>query len=253
MKQGDFVWYELCTPDPGAAAGFYAKVIGWQTKSADLPDIDYTLISVNDRPLGSIMSLPPEQMPPRPVWLGYVAADDVDAATKRVETAGGAVRLPPQDIPSVGRFAVVADPQGAVFILFKSTGEPLPPINVMQPGSIGWHELHAADWEKAWEFYGTMFGWEKDRAFDMGGMGQYQLFKTGSKDPVGGMLSDTDVPHPYWLFYFAVEDIDAAQNRVTENGGNVLSGPMEVPGGAWVITAQDPQSGLFALVGMRQT
>jgi predicted enzyme related to lactoylglutathione lyase len=190
-------------------------------------------------------------MPPRPVWFGYVAVDDVDAKAKDIEAAGGAIHKAPADIPTIGRFAVVRDPQGAVFMLFKGLGEPPPPLAMMQTGSVGWHELHARDAGTAWAFYEKMFGWTKDVAHDMGPMGQYQLFKTSAL-PIGGMMTDSTSAHPYWLYYFVVDDIDAGVERVKASGGTVLFGPQEVPGGAWIINAQDPQGGHFALVGMRK-
>jgi uncharacterized protein len=249
MKQGDFVWYELCITNPVAAADFYAKAVGWTIKPSGLPGIDYSLACIGDRQVAGIMTLPAEQMPPRPVWFGYIAADNVDAKAKEIEAAGGAIHKAPEDIPTIGRFAVVTDPQGAVFMLFKGAGEPPPPLGMMQTGSVGWHELHARDSEKAWSFYEQIFGWAKDVTHDMGPMGKYQLFKT-SAHPIGGMMTETQSsPHPYWLYYFV---IDAGLARVQANGGTLLFGPQEVPGGAWIINAQDPQGGLFALVGMKK-
>jgi predicted enzyme related to lactoylglutathione lyase len=249
--QGDFVWYELCTTDPAGAAAFYAKVVGWTIKPAGMPGIDYSLACLGDRQVAGIMTLPPEQMPPRPVWFGYVAANDVDAMAADVKAAGGAVHKPPDDIPSVGRFAVVADPQGAVFMLFKGAGTPPPPLGMMATGSVGWHELHTSDQEAGWQFYERMFGWTKDTLHDMGAMGQYQTFKTGGAS-FGGMVTDSRSPHPHWLYYFVVDDIDSGLERVTDNGGTPLFGPVQVPGGLWVLSAQDPQGGVFALVGMRK-
>ena len=252
MKQGDFVWHELCTTDPAAAAAFYGKVVGWTIRQAGLPGIDYSLACVGDRQIAGIMTLPEAQMPPRPVWFGYIAVDDVDAKAAAIAAAGGTIHKAPADIPSIGRFAVVADPQGAVFMLFKGAGEPPPPLGMMQPGSVGWNELHARDAPAIWPFYEGTFGWSKDTAHDMGPMGIYQLFKASGL-PCGGMMTDTQSPRPpYWLYYFVVDDIDAGVERVKANGGAVLFGPQEVPGGAWIINAQDPQGGTFALVGMRK-
>jgi uncharacterized protein len=251
MKQGDFVWYELCTTDLPGAAAFYAQVVGWTVKPSGLPGMDYRLASLGDRPVAGMMTLPPEQMPPHPVWSGYVAVDDVDAKAAEIEAAGGGICRAPEDIPTIGRFAVVTDPQGAVFMLFKGMGEAPPPLAPMGNGTIGWHELHTADWEKAWDFYEKTFGWTKDRAHDMGPMGTYQLFKT-SAEAIGGMMTDGRAPRPYWLYYFVVDDIDAGVERVQSHGGTLQFGPQEVPGGAWIIMAQDPQGGMFALVGMKR-
>lgn len=250
MKPGDFVWHELCTTDPVAAAEFYSQVVGWTVRDSGLPGIDYRLVCIGDRQVAGIMTLPAEQMPPRPVWIGYIAVDDVDVKAGEIEAAGGSIHKMPQDIPSIGRFAVVADPQGAVFMLFKGLGEASAPLPPMQSGSIGWNELHTSDWEKGWTFYERMFGWIKDTAHDMGALGIYQLFKSSALS-IGGMMTDPQAPHPYWLYYFVIDDIDAGLARVEANGGALLFGPQEVPGGAWIINAKDPQGGIFALVGMR--
>lgn len=251
MKQGDFVWYELCSTQSAAAAAFYERVMGWKPTKPETFGIDYTILNQGERPVAGIVTLPPEQMPPRPIWCGYIAVDDVDAKAAEVLSAGGKTHVAPQDIPSVGRFAVLADPDGALFMLFKGQSEEPPPPAMMQPGSIGWHELHAKDWEKSWSFYSTLFGWTKDKAHEMGPMGMYQTFRTGDTS-CGGMMTDAQSPYPYWLYYFVVDDIDAGVERVQAAGGKLLFGPQEVPGGAWIINAEDPQGGLFALVGQRR-
>ncbi|MBV9522505.1 MAG: VOC family protein, partial [Alphaproteobacteria bacterium] len=165
----------------------------------------------------------------------------------------GAVHVAPRDIPQVGRFAVVADPQKAVFALFKEANrcDEAPPAQDA-PGRVGWNELHAADGGKAFAFYGEMFGWRKADAIDMGAMGTYQIFAAGDQ-PLGGMFTKPPMePVPYWLYYVNVPDIDAAVPRVTSGGGQVLNGPMEVPGGSWIVQARDPQGAMFAIVGKRQ-
>lgn len=252
MKQGDFVWYELCTPDPAAAAAFYSKVVGWNIQPSGLPGMDYTLACAGERQVAGFMALPAEQMPPRPVWFGYIAAEDVDAKAREIAQAGGTIHKAPADIPAIGRFAVVADPQGAVFMLFRGAGEAPAALPVMAPGSIGWHSLNSSGWEKSWEFYAPLFGWSKDVAHDMGPGGTYQLFKASGL-PIGGMMTNAEVRHPYWLYYFVVDDIDAGAERVKENGGSVTLGPQEVPGDAWTVNATDPQGGLFALVGLKKS
>ncbi|RVT92525.1 VOC family protein [Sphingomonas crocodyli] len=242
-----FCWYELITSDPQAAKTFYGAVAGWTFTDSGLPGMDYSIIHANGVPLGGVMSL--ENGPP-PSWFGYVAVDDVDGYADKVKAAGGTVHMGPSDIPQVGRFAMVADPQGAPFVLFK--GLPgmdmaLPPF--MTAGSISWHELNTSDWEAGFAFYSGLFGWTKDTPVDMGPMGTYQLFAAGG-NAIGGMFNiGSDKPH--WLYYIGCDDIDAAEARVKAAGGTVPEGPMEVPGGAWVIPAIDPQGALFAMVGMR--
>ena len=120
------------------------------------------------------------------------------------------------------------------------------------PGHVGSHELYASDWESAFAFYAGQFGWTKATSVDMGPMGTYQLFAAGG-DPIGGMMTKPQsMPSPAWQYYFNVGEIDAAVARVTSNGGQVLHGPHEVPGGSWIVQAMDPQGAMFALVAPRR-
>jgi hypothetical protein len=191
-----------------------------------------------------------------PNWSGYIDVDDVDAAAEKVKRLGGTIHMPPTDIQTVGRFAVAADPQGAAFLLFKPLPPTTPPVIPAPgtPGTIGWNELYASDWDKAFAFYSDMFGWKKDQAMDMGPMGTYQLFTAATGGaPIGGMFNKPpEVPVNFWLYYFNVDSIDPAIERVTSAGGKVLMGPMEVPGGAFIVQCQDPQGAMFALTGPRK-
>jgi hypothetical protein len=195
------------------------------------------------------MTMPAEATGAPPHWIGYVGVPDVDAAARDVKKLGGVVHHEPTDIPQVGRFAIVADPQGAVFALFTPapSSQPLyagPPRN----GDMTWHELVTTDRDGAWSFYHGLFGWEKGNAMDMGPAGTYQMFNINGV-PIGGMMNKTpDMPMPpSWLYYAMVPDINAAADRVKAGGGQVINGPMEVPGGGWILQGVDPQGGMFAL------
>ncbi len=246
-----FVWYELMTTDPAAARAFYSQVVGWQTEASAIPGMDYTLLSAGPHQIGGMMALPPEALaagvPPN--WAGYVGVDDVDAKAAALQQAGGSVLRPPADIPGVGRFAVVADPFGAAFCLYKGHEPgPMTPAAAGTPGTVGWHELMAGALEPAWAFYSQLFGWAKADAMDMGPMGVYQLFTAGDA-PIGGMMTrPPEMPVSAWLYYVNVDAIDAAVGRIQAAGGKVINGPMEVPGGSWIVQASDPQGAMFALV-----
>ena len=250
-----FVWYELMTTDPAAARAFYTQVVGWQTADAGMPGMDYTLLSAASHQIGGLMALPPEAsaagVPPN--WAGYVAVDDVDAKAAALQQAGGSVRRPPADIPGVGRFAVVADPYGAAFCLFKGNQQgPMTSPAAGTPGTVGWHELMAGALEPAWAFYSQLFGWTKADAIDMGPMGVYQLFTAGDA-PIGGMMTrPPEMPVSAWLYYFNVDAIDAGVGRIQAAGGKVVNGPMAVPGGSWIVQASDPQGAMFALVAPKR-
>ena len=251
---GNFVWYELMTTDAKAAEKFYTAVVGWSAKDAGMPGMSYTLLSAGEAQVAGMMTMPSEACTPgwKPGWVGHIGVSDVDDYTKRVKQGGGRVDREPTDIPGIGRFSVVADPQGASYMMFKGAGEMPKPPAMMTPGTVGWHELHAADWDKAFDFYSGLYGWKKRDAMDMGPMGTYQIFAASTSGPneaIGGMMTDTQGPTPYWAYYFSVPSITAAVARVTDKGGKVLHGPVEVPGGMWIINGQDPQGAMFALVG----
>ena len=257
-SSGRFVWYELMTTDMKAAGDFYASVVGWTVQASPMPGMDYTLFMSGESMIAGLMNQPEEsrKMGAPPSWIGYVGVDDIDAATARAKQLGGTVYVEPRDIPNMGRFSVVADPQMAVFSMFQAVPArdppPAPPPGT--PGQIGWHELYASDWEKAFAFYSDMFGWQKDQAMEMGPMGTYQLFSAaGGGAAIGGMFNKpAEVPVNFWLYYFNVDAIDAAVARVNANGGKVVYGPMEVPGGAFIVQCMDPQGAMFALTGPRK-
>lgn len=249
---GQFCWCELLTTDTGAAEGFYKKVVGWGAMDSGQSGMNYTLFTSGETPVAGLMDLPPEVGGGRPAWFGYVAVDDLAEATTRFTGAGGAICIPPMEVPGIGSFAMVADPHGAALGLMQPAPGPTPPeVDPMSPGQIGWRELHAADGPAAFDFYSAQFGWTKDAAVPMGEMGVYQTFAAGGP-AIGGMMTKTaDMPAPAWLYYFNISDIDAGMARVTENGGRVLMGPYEVPGGGWIVQAFDPQGAMFALLGPR--
>ena len=220
-----------------------------------MPDRSYTLFTMRPTMIGGLLPIPAEAsaMGARPVWMGYIGVDDVDATAQRVTAAGGAVHRAPEDIPRIGRFAVAADPQGAMFILFRgSSNQPLPPTAPGVPGCIGWHELRAIDGESAFDFYSSLFGWTKTDAIDMGPMGIYQTFSTGGL-PVGGVMTKTpETLGPSWLYFVTVDSVYAAMTRVTDAGGQVINGSMQVPGGNWIVHCIDPQGAVFAMIGAKR-
>lgn len=247
---GKFVWYELMTTDMAAAEKFYTDVVGWNASDAGMAGISYTLFNVGERQVAGLMTMPESalEMKVPPAWLGYVGVDDVDETATRIAAKGGKVHRAPDDIPGIGRFAIVTDPHGAVFAIFKGIGDPPPAADPMSAGSVGWHELAAGDLDTAFPFYADLFGWTKDQGMDMGDMGTYQIFALNGAQIGGMMTKPKEVPSPYWLYYIGVPALDASIERIKAGGGTIVLEPMEVPGGAWIVQALDPQGALFALV-----
>ncbi|MFY9892583.1 MAG: VOC family protein [Xanthobacteraceae bacterium] len=253
-SHGRFVWYELMTTDMEAATAFYTKVVGWGTQDVSMPGMPYILFTVAGSSVSGLMRLPEDakKLGEKPSWIGYVGVADVDATADQIKRLGGAVHVPPRNILNVSRFSVVADPQMATLALLQWL---LPrreqPAELSAPGHIRWHELFAADWEKAFTFYGELFGWQKANP-DSDATGAYRLFSAGG-ETIGGMFTKPPtVPVPFWLYYFNVGDIDAAAKRVKAAGGQVLEGPLEVSGDDWIVQCSDPQGAMFALVGTRK-
>jgi predicted enzyme related to lactoylglutathione lyase len=248
--QGSFVWYDLMTTDTAAAEAFYGAVLGWTAKDSGLPGADYTIFHVGERGVTGMMAMPQDTLDRGipPCWTGYVAVGDVDAAAAAYTADGGKIHKGPEDIPHVGRFAVAADPQGAVLCLFRGEGEEPPGPDANTPGYVGWRELISSDAAAGFDFYAKHFGWTKDEVVDMGAMGVYQLFAHDGV-AIGGMMNrPPQIPVSYWGFYFNVAEINPAVERVKAAGGKVINGPMPVPGPMMVAQCIDPQGAFFSLV-----
>lgn len=250
--RGRFVWHELMTTDTDAASDFYSRVVPWKTEDSGMPS--YSLWMSGKTRAGGLMALPQEDgaaTPPH--WIIYIGTPDVDATVAEAEKLGGKILKPASDIPNVGRFAVLSDPQGAAFAVFNPSS--VPDEGVGPGGGVGdftWHELATTDTDAATSFYVDLFGWTKGPAHDMGEF-VYQIVEHGGAQ-VGGIykVRDNSTP-PNWLSYVRVADAAKAANAVKDAGGRILNGPMEVPGGSWIVQALDPQGGAFAIVESAKT
>ena len=254
-QHGAFIWYELLTSDADAAADFYAKIVGWRARDFG-GGMDYRLLSAGGVDVAGLMALTPEMAGMKPGWLGYIGVDDVDAAAGRIKDAGGSIHVPPTDIPDVGRFAMVADPQGVVFYVMRGISDQK--SEAFKPTADGhgaWNELVTTDQAAALDFYIGQFGWEKGDALPMGEAGDYR-FVHHHGDMIGAIMNrfdnsnSTENAQPaQWNYYFRVPSIATAVETIRGNGGTITFGPQEVPGGDFVINATDPQGAAFGLVG----
>jgi hypothetical protein len=245
---GRFAWYELLTTDMAAAKAFYSRVVGWEAQDASAA-FPYTVFSADGTEVGGLMELPPDalRMGAMPRWAGYIAVDDIDATVDRLRSLGGSVFVPPTD-SNIGRVSIVTDPQKATFGLV--TGLKRGGLVEEEPkaGQIGWHELFAADGKKAFAFYSELLDWEAaGRGEDL--LESYQLIATGGRT-FGGMFPMLpSTPVPFWLYYVEVPDVALAVRRVTEAGGRVVQGPLDLPDGMWFARCIDPQGAMFSLQG----
>ena len=259
---GDFIWYELSTPDIDAAQAFYAPLLGWSFADSGMENMEYHIFSTPESAVGGMFK-PPADVPMPPAWLGYIGVDDVDKMAESITHGGGTVHMPPTDIPGVGRMAMLADPQGAMFYIMRglSDEESLSfSYDRPRPGHCAWNELSTSDPADALHFYGQRFGWVKDGDLDMGPLGKYEFLRHAGRGEAGsgaGILGAVmpkmpEMPVCAWTYYFRVPDIDTAVAHINANSGRILQEPMEIPGGDFSLCALDPHGAAFGLVGGRK-
>lgn len=262
---GSFIWYELLTTDPAGAKAFYDSVVGWTIageSESHNPDIEYHHIKRGDGGFtGGVLKLTPEmiQNGARPCWLGYLYVTDVDAEAAKIQSEGGKLLMPGTDVPGAGRIAMVADPQGVpIYIMTPKPaegkeGEGSDAYDRNAVHHVSWNELLTPDPEGAKAFYSKHFGFEFNESMPMGDMGNYDFIDHGG-EMIGAVMrkKPDEMPMGSWNYYIHVDDIDTSTAAVKNGGGKVLMGPMEVPGGDWVINGIDPQGAPFSLVGSKK-
>jgi predicted enzyme related to lactoylglutathione lyase len=253
-QHGSFIWYELLTKDAKAAKAFYDTVCGWDVDAEAPPGgMDYRMIKAHDGFAGGVMQLNEDMIAggAKPVWLGYIGVDDVDAAVASIVADGGQVHLPAFDIPDVGRLAMVTDPQGVPFYVMRGASDEASTAYQRKGiGHVSWNELLTPDDAAALAFYEKQFGIAKVGEMPMGEMGTYHFIANAESEgeAIGAVMPVPPVGHPGWGFYFRVPDITEAQARVEAGGGKVIWGPEQVPGGEWVINITDPEDVYCGLV-----
>lgn len=250
---GSFIWYELMTGNPDGARAFYEPLVGWSIDASPPPGpMDYRTIAYGSDHVGGMLTLTKEMTDGggRPGWLGYFGVDDVDAAHAAIVAAGGESHLEPFDVPGVGRLAMLSDPQGVPFYIMRGAVDmDSTAYGRMAMGHVSWNELMTSDDAAALAFYADQFNVKKVGAMPMGELGDYSFIAHGDSDEAIGAVMKAQPGTPNgWGFYFRVPDIDAAKAQIEATGGTIYSGPMEVPGGEWVINAGDPEGVAFGLV-----
>jgi hypothetical protein len=249
---GTHIWYELLTTDAEGAKAFYEAVVpGWKVGPPSPDHQGYREINAPDGHAGGMMQLNEEMLAggAKPVWLGYVGVDDVDAAVAKVEGKGGQVHLPAFDIPGIGRIAMVTDPQGNPFYVMRGAiEEPSNAFSAEAEGHVSWNELATPDPVAARQFYGDLFGWTSDEFMPMGEHGEYRFFAHQGA-MIGAVSGCIEGAPQGWRYYTRVPSIARAAEAVKSGGGSIAMGPMEVPGGDHIVIGRDPQGAEFALVG----
>lgn len=252
-KQGQFVWYELLTSDVDAAQAFYSDVIGWKIADAEMPGMDYRMCSGAEGGVGGMLKLTPEMESggARPAWSGYIAVDDIDNAIAYFIGSGGDVLIETMDVPEVGQFSLLSDPQGVPIYVIQLADDGGNAFDRKAIGHCAWNELSTSDYDAAIEFYSGEFGWEQGEEMDMGALGNYQLLNFSGESHVGVMPVFDGGPPPHWRYYFRVPVLSDAIEKIKSGGGTIIHGPQQVPGGDTIVMALDPQGAAFCLVAAK--
>ena len=247
---GTFSWVDLNTPDQEASKRFYGELFGWEYEDRDAaPGVVYTMAFVGGEAVAALSPPPPGDESP-PHWNNYVTVDDVDESAARAADLGGTVVVGPFDVLQAGRMAVLQDPTGAFFMIWKAR-ENVGAGRVNEPGCLSWNELGTTDVEAAASFYSELFGWRTE-AMDTGDGPAYIVIYVEDRSN-GGIREQSPeersagVP-PNWLPYFVVTDsVDATVAKAGELGGGTLLPPMDMPEGGRIAALHDPHGAAFAL------
>jgi hypothetical protein len=246
---GKIIWQQLVTPDLAAAKAFYGRVFGWTFRDISFGETQYAEALLDGHPVAGLFQKSIKASEHRqPAWLTFISTGDVDAATKTAVQHGAKLLFGPHDIPNLGRDAVLADPQGAVFaILASSSGDP--PDVLADPGEWIWSSLITTDPDTDAAFYQAVFGYD---VFDLPpeNGNQHYLFASGNyaRASVNSLPSDRLHRHPHWVNFVRVDDAAATAARVVALGGRVLVEPrIDRHGGKMAVVA-DPMGAPFGLL-----
>ncbi len=244
---GTFIWADLATSDQDAAKRFYGELFAW--KADDMPVGEdggpvYSMMLRDGKHVAAISAQQQSQQEAGvpPLWNSYISVESVDASAARAAELGGAVQAAPFDVMDAGRMAVIADPQGAFFMIWEP-GRHFGAALVNSPGALCWNELASPDPQASADFYGALFGWELK---PMDGVPMTYFVIMNGERSNGGITELPPGAPPHWLVYFATEEIDAGIAKVEELGGTKLSGPHDLGIAKFAVLA-DPQGASFAL------
>ena len=243
--QGTPSYVELITPDQAAAKEFYGPLFGWELEDVDLGEAGYyvAVAKEGDSVAGISGQMPGMEGHPG-FWGVYLAVDDVDAATAKVEAAGGKVEAGPFDVMDLGRMASVQDPTGARVNLWQAKAT-IGTTRANEPGTPIWNELVSPDLETAQRFYSEVLGvrWEPSQMTN-----GYTTLVVGGRPVGGAMPPQAEGVPPHWNVYFNVESVDDTVARATELGGRVVAPAFDIEGVGRMAVLSDPQGGMFNLM-----
>jgi uncharacterized protein len=246
---GSFCWIELGTTDQQAAKQLYGQLFGWTADDMPMgPDEFYTMFKLNGLEVAACYKLRPGQVQTGvPVyWMLYMAVADVDGSAKRASELGGTVLLPPFDVFTAGRMAVIQDPTGVVFSMWQAK-EHIGLRLVHEEGALCWADLLTKDRDRAAEFYSALFGWTIEKEDES--HHRYYHIKRGT-EYVGGMPApDQQLPGttPHWSIYFQTANCEKKTALAQSLGAKPLVANMKRENVGTLSIVADPQGATFCL------
>jgi len=241
-KFNSFVWYEVHTDSVDKSRDYYCEVLGWTAQEMDMGDAGKYVMLANTegKPQMGVVKSPMEGVPPH--FTQYLSVEDVDGMSAKVESAGGKIVVPPTDIP-VGRFSVVADPQGAAIALFRGKDG-----DEEGAKEFHWNELWSPSAKDVLPFYEKVFGVAIEN-MEMPGMDEpYSVLKSGETLFGGAMTSPMPGVPAMWLPYVGVEDVDATIARAKARGGELLAPIQDVPNVGRFGIVKEPQGAVLGFI-----
>jgi predicted enzyme related to lactoylglutathione lyase len=250
--RGRFVWHQLMTRDVPGAKKFYGRLVGWKTMPWPL-DPAYTVCHADAGPVAGIMEIPadlPAEVPSH--WLQYIGTRDIDSTAEAAVRAGGSIVKAPSDMQGAGRYAVLKDPQGALFAIIDPENAKPEAAGVPPLGTFSWHELATSDNEAAFAFYSGLFGWDAITRMDMGPAGVYLIFGENGVQRGGMYIKPPENPGPpSWLPYVHVSNADDRYQVALSSGAKGTVPPMDVPDGGRIANVIDMGGAAFAVHSMQ--
>ena len=251
--QGTPSYVDLMTPDQRAAGEFYGQLFGWQIQEMPVDDQGnfYLTAGIDGEAVSGIAGQMPELAGHPAFWNVYLAVDDVDAATAKVEGAGGKVDAGPFDVMELGRMSAIQDPTGARVNLWQAKTS-IGSVRANEVGTLIWNEVMTPDIPRATQFYTDVLGMGSETM----PMGEetYTVLTNAEGRQIGGAMNPpmADVP-PHWNVYFNVDDVDATVAKAGELGGQVVAPAFDVPGVGRMAVLADPQGAMFNLMAADTT
>lgn len=235
-RPGAIVWRETMTTDLDRTTAFYRELFDWKTKDVDMGPMGiYRLFHLDEKNVAGSMQIGPDMKGMPSSWVQYISVEDVDAAAARVTANGGAVLFGPNDIPNVGRFVMITDPQGAAVALYKDKQGDMPPVSPPLAHTFCWESLNTTDKSAAAAFYAAVCGYK---------LGDFHGNTTFEIDEVNGGVADLGqtppgVP-PHWLSHVLVRDLEESRDRAQSLGAELMMGEITIPHTGKMSVIQDP-------------